>query len=231
MYGSCGIALCALTAYTYYRSLIVFLAMLPLGLLYPCWKRKALARARMERLRLEFRDGIVILASSLSAGYSVENAFLAGCRELEQLHGENSMIAEEFQRICAQMRMNQPVEPLLLDFGRRSCLEEVNSFAQVFAAAKRSGGNLTSVISHTAQVIRDRTQLREELMSITAQKQLEQRIMNGLPYFLVLYLDVTSPGFFQLMYNTVLGRVVMTLCLAVYITALILAGKILDIQL
>ena len=53
---------------------------------------------------------------------------------------ENRMITEEFL-YGSRGKMNRPVELLLADMGRRSGIQDVDQFAQVFAAAKRSGGN------------------------------------------------------------------------------------------
>lgn len=37
--------------------------------------------------------------------------------------------------------------------------------------------------------------MQEEIRLMTAQKQFEQKIMNLLPLLIVLYIDLTSPGF------------------------------------
>ena len=62
------------------------------------------------------------------------------------------------------------------------------------------------------------------------EKQFEQRIMNLMPYLIVLYVDLSSPGFFSQMYETAVGRVVMTGCLVVYLLAWRVSGKILQIE-
>ena len=65
---------------------------------------------------------------------------------------------------------------------------------------------------------------------MTAAKVFEQQVMSAVPFLIVLYIDITSPGFFDIMYETPGGRWVMTLCLGLYGMALILAGQILDIE-
>lgn len=125
--------------------------------------------------------------------------------------------------------MNRPVELLLADMGRRSGIQDIDQFAQVFAAAKRSGGELTDIISQTAGIIRDKIQVQEEIYTMTAARVFEQKIMNGIPFGIILYIDLTSPSFFQTMYHTWLGRICMTVCLGVYVGAVYLAKRILDI--
>lgn len=230
LYGALGVGICGLAAYTFYRSLFLFLALAPFGLLYPLYKRGDLKKQRLRRLEQQFKEGILVLASFLSAGYSLENGLSMSVKELEVLYGKDGMITYEFGILCAGVRMNRPVELLLMEFGARSGMEDVDNFAQVLAAARRSGGELVEIINYTAGIIRDKIQVKEEIRTMTASRVFEQKIMNGIPFMIVLYIDLTSPGFFRVMYETLMGRTVMTLCLAAYAGAVLLAGRILDIE-
>ena len=225
-----GTAVCAVTAYVFYRSFLAFVLMLPAGMLRPFFKRRELCRRRKEELRLQFKEAIQIVASALAAGYSVENAFIASVRDLEEQYGKEGMITREFSYLASQLKMNRTVEALLSSFAKRSGLDEVENFAVIFTVSKRSRGERASVVHHVVHVISDRIQVREEILTMTAEKQFEQRIMNLMPYLIVLYVDLSSPGFFSQMYETAVGRVVMTGCLVVYLLAWRVSGKILQIE-
>ena len=164
-----GTAFCALTAYVFYRCVPAFLLLLPAGICYPFMKRKELLRRRQDELRLQFKEAILSLSSSLTAGYSVENAFSAVITELRELYGEDGMITREFSYIAHQLRMNRTAEALLCEFARRSGLEEAEHFAEIFAISKRSRGELVSVVSHVVHVLGDRIQVREEIRLLTAE--------------------------------------------------------------
>lgn len=229
LYGAEGVMACALISYTFYRSMLVFFLILPIGLFYPLIHRKKLKELRLFRLNQQFKEGILILAANLSAGYSIENALANSSRELDMLYGEDGMINREFFWMARQIQMNRPVEQVFFEFAERSTLEDVRNFAQVFKAAKRSGGDLVAIINHTAGVIRDKYQVREEIANMTASKKLEQKIMNMIPFFLIVYIDRSSPGFFGMMYETGTGTILMTICLGVYGIAFWLSKRILDI--
>lgn len=198
--------------------------------LYPIYKKKDLKKKRLRQLTLQFKEAIQVLSSFLSAGYSLENSLFMSVRELEALYGKDAMITEEFERLAAGVRMNRPVEQLLAEFGERSGIQDVDHFAQVFGMARRSGGELVEIIRQSAGVIRDKIQVQEEIQTMTAARIFEQKIMNGIPFGMILYIDFTSPGFFDIMYGTWMGRLIMTLCLAFYMGAVMLSGKILDIE-
>lgn len=225
-----GIAVCGVLSYTYYRSFKIFLWMSPFAVLGPVIERRRLKKKRKQELALQFKESMMILASALSAGYSIENAIAASVEELATLYGKKGLMTREFAFMVQQIRMNQPIEHLLEDFAGRSGLDDIQSFAEVFSVAKRSSGDLGSIMRHTAEVIRDKMQVREEIATMTASRQFEQKIMNMIPFFIVFYVESASPGFFSQMYETSLGRILMSGCLAVYLTAYILANKILEIE-
>ena len=230
IYGAEGILGIAVMDYVFYRNAGLFLVLLPFGMLFPLMLRKQLKKRRLETLRGQFKDAILAVASGLNAGYSVENAFIASVRDLEEQYGKEGMITREFSYLASQLKMNRTVEVLLSSFAKRSGLDEVENFSVIFTVSKRSRGELASVVHHVVHVISDRIQVREEILTMTAEKQFEQRIMNLMPYLIVLYVDLSSPGFFSQMYETAVGWVVMTGCLVVYLLAWRVSGKILQIE-
>lgn len=223
-------AICGLLAYTFYRSMAAFWIMLPAGMLFPLYERRRLKEKRQLVLARQFKESMVILASSLSAGFAMENALTVSREELTMLYGESGMITKEFAWMVQQLRMNQSVEQVLEDFAVRSGLEDIRNFSEVFSVAKRSGGDLSSIMRHTAEVIRDKMQVKEEIQTLTASRQFEQKIMNMIPFFIVFYVEGSSPGFFQQMYGTGLGRMLMSGCLVVYVISFVMAQKILAIE-
>ncbi len=225
-----GLCICGVLAFTFYRSITAFLLMIPVGLAYPVYERSRLKKQRLQVLADQFKESMVVLSGALSAGYSVENALSVSCEELGLLYGKDGMIVQEFTYIIQQMHTNRAVEWLFQDFAERSGNEDIQNFAEVFVAAKRSGGNLSEIMRHTAEVIRDKMQVKEEIRTMTASRQFEQKIMNLIPFFIVLYVDCSSPGFFSQMYETMMGRILMSICLFVYVISFYLGRRILNIE-
>lgn len=225
-----GIALSAAFAYTFYRSYLAFLFMLPVGVCYPLYEKKKLLEKRRQLLETQFKESMMSLASSFSAGYAMENALANSREELAALYGEDGLITREFTHMLKQLRMNQTAEQVLTEFAVRSGLEDIQNFAEIFSVAKRSGGDLSGIMRHTAEVIRDKIQVKEEIRTLTASKQLEQKIMNAIPFFMVLYVEQASPGFFDQMYGTLFGRCLMTGCMVAYGIAAILSKRTLEIE-
>lgn len=230
VYAGQGVFLDAVFSFVFYRSIEVFLLFLPLALCCPLYRKKGLVKKRKDELRIQFKDAIQSLSSCLSAGYSIENGFLEALRETDRLYGKTSMISEEIRLLLQKIHLNRTVGEALNDFAERSGVDDIKSFADVFLAARESGGELMKIIAKTTDIIGEKIQVRNDILIATASRRLEQKVMSAVPIFIVCYMEVTSPGFFDVLYTTVMGRILMTGCLAVYVISFTAAGRILDIQ-
>lgn len=228
-YGAEGILYAALLNFVFYRSSRLFLISLPVGLSYPLFLKADLKKKRREELTLQFKDAILFLAACLNAGYSVENAFAEALKETDRLYGNESMISEEIRLLLHKIRLNRTVGEALLNFAERSGIREVRSFAEVFLAARESGGELMKIIAQTAEIISEKIKIQEDILTATASRRLEQKIMSAIPVLMVIYLELTSPGYFDILYTTGIGRILMTVCLLVYLASLQMAKKFLEI--
>lgn len=170
-----------------------------------------------------------ILSAYLSAGYSLENALFACIPDLENLIGKKCYMVEELRQIKRSLSMNQPLEEPLSQFALRSGVDDIHNFAEIFLVAKRSGGDLIHIIQQSSTIIRDKLSITEEILTQNASRRFEQKIMNGVPFFMIFYLNTSSPEFFQILYTTVMGRVMMSFCLCLYLLAMYLSQKIISI--
>ncbi len=229
--GAVGAGIFLAAAYTFYRSLGLSLILMPVGaLIFPVLRKGALKEKRDWRMRLEFREAIWLMSGFMSAGMSPENALMKTIPELEGMFGAVSVTVREFKRMAEGIRMNVPMEKLLMDYALRSGIDDIRNFAEVFAIVKRNGGNMREIVEKTTDVIRDKMTVAEEIMNMTASRRYEQNIMNLLPFVLILYIDISSGDYLNIMYESPAGRIVMTFCLILLCVSYILSQKILNIR-
>ena len=217
-------------AYIFYKSLLAFLILFPIACVaVPPVVRDELRRRRDERLRAEFRDTIVSISGYLSAGYSMENAFAEALKEMQRMGPKDSLMLRELASIVRGIRINQNVEQLLLSFAARSGNDDIQSFAQVFSLSKRNGGDMREVIERTANVIRDKVQVKEDIKTATQAVRFEQLVMSFIPFFVVFYIDLSSAEFLEPLYEGIPGRAVMTVALIMMAVSFLLSRKLTDI--
>ena len=194
-------------------------------------KRNELCERKRRKLSSEFRECAEMLSSYINAGYSVENAFLICSREADRLFGREAEISLGFKGIVDGIRMNKPVEALLEAFADASDLPDIMSLSEVFSIAKRTGGDLKEIIDRTVNVIREKSELMEEIRNMTAAKRYEQKIMTVLPFVVIIYIDITQPDFLSIMYNQHVGRLIMSICLLLFIISYFISRRIMNIEL
>ena len=190
------------------------------------YQKKAEKEYFVRRFREEYREFLNGVASLLSGGLSIEQAFLEEEKELGIQYGDDSYMKEKLHQINSQVCLNKPVEDAFWDFSREIGLEEVKEFAEIFIYAKRMGGDYVRNIRHTADKIGENIELMMDIDIITAEKRLEMKIMSIMPVFIVVYIRLTAAGFIMPMYEKAAGHIVMTVCMAVYFFCLLLGKKI-----
>lgn len=95
---------------------------------------------------------------------------------------------------------------------------------------KRSGGDLIEIMEDTARTIAQTVETERAIAATLASRHYEQKIMNGIPFVIVLYLRIGCPGFMDPVYGNIVGVCVMTGCLLLYLGAWYLGRRMLEIE-
>lgn len=230
LFGLEGIGMVSLYAYVFYRSFLAFFILLPYLIVFFKDKKKKCIKRQKERISEQFKELMSAVNAGLSAGYSIENAFLHARDDLVMVFGKKADITLEMNTIAAGLKNNKNLEDMLSDFGKRSHIDDIRDFAEIFQVAKRSGGSMPSVLSNCADVIGEKMDVKRRIQTLISAKQYEQNIMNLVPFAIILYIGFTSPGFFDVLYGNVTGIVIMTVLFGVYIAARRIAEKIIQIS-
>jgi len=230
-YSAVGAFTMGIVGWVFYHNCYIALFAALLGLFYPKIKIKKLTEKHINMLRLQFKDMLYYLGSSLSAGRSVESAFTQVYSSLKNLYtdGKNDIVRET-EIILKRLRTNENIEDILKDFANRSGIEEIHHFADVFSVCKRSGGNLVEVVRTTSRMISERIEIKQEIETSLAGKKQEQRIMTLSPVLMVIFISKMSGEFIQPLFSTEAGRAVMTISLLMIGIGIVISNRIMDIR-
>ena len=149
---------------------------------------------------------------------------------LVNLYGTNSRIVYELENIKKGLSVNLTLDKLLDDFDKRCSLEEITEFVDIFCLARKTGGNLVEIIDSSAVIISEKIAVDEEIEVIIRAGKMERQIMMGIPFLIIMYIELTNKGFFAPLYHNLTGVIVMSVCLIVYIIAVVLSGKIIRVR-
>ena len=214
----------------FYDSWIAVLILLPVSLPWFLLQKKRQKERNRRLIGIQFMDALISVMTNLKAGYSPENAFMEAEHDMELLFGKKSLICIALSKIDKGIKNNIPLEKLIYRMGRESEHTDIQDFAEVFAVAKRSGGNMTGIIEKTVAVISQKVEVEKEIDVLISAKRMEARIMNMVPFFIIFYIGLTSPGFFDPLYHNLFGIILMSVCMGTYIFAYLLSERIVNID-
>ena len=171
-------------------------------------KRRGQIARQMER---EFRECLSMLLPVLRAGRSLEGAVQAVVDDLDP--GELPCMIVELESMRNGLMLGIPLEELFLDLGERSGVEDIKDFAELLALRKRSKGDLAEAAEYTIQILTEKMEAEEELKTLLAQRRMEQRIMNMMPFVILGMLLLMSPDYLKPLYESFMGGLIRLSCL------------------
>jgi len=223
------ILLCAGIAYLFYNSIIAFAVLLPGIFFFFKLVKKRCIDKRTDELKTQFIQMITSMSTSLSAGLSVENSLRESGKDIDKMF-ESKLVLYEINSMITKMDIGMRLEDLLIDFSRRTGVEEIKDFATVFAIAKKSGGRFSEIIERCSSMMASNKETESEIQVMLSGKKYEQRVMSVIPFLLVASLRYTSPDFIGVFYQNAFGRMMMTICLLIYVLSLFWSEKICNIK-
>ena len=199
------------------------------GYLFLPIRTKSIIEKRKSELSHQFRDMLDALNVSIGAGKNVSDSFVSVYDDLKVQYESDAFIIKELEIIISGIRNNIAIEEVLEDFGNRSAIDDIKSFANVFKISYRKGGNIKDIIRNTHSIISDKMEITEEIETLVSSNKLEQKIMIVLPIALIGVIKMMSPEF-AANFVTPTGLISTTISIAIYVIAYFIGKSVLDIK-
>lgn len=146
-------------------------------------------------------ETLQIMAGSLRAGYSLPQAISTVSIEAE------SPTSEEFARVVNETRVGRAMDEALEDASYRVRSEDFFWVTQAIAINREVGGNLADVLDGVGHTIRQRSQLKRQVRSLSAEGRLSAIILGVLPFFMLGLLLIINRPYVMLLFSNLLGIV------------------------
>lgn len=200
------------------------------GKMFLPMREKQIIERRRKNLRDQFRNMLEGLVTSLGAGNNVPDSFSAVYEDLKIQYESDAYIIKELEIILEGIRHNVPVENIIMDFGERSGIDDIKTFANVFNISYRKGGNIKDVIRNTHSIISEKIEIAEDIETTVTSGKLDQKIMLVMPIALISIIKFMSPEF-AANFATPAGIASTTIAVACFVGAYFLGKSMLDIKL
>ena len=180
---------------------------------------------KMAAFANELPDILTIIASSLKSGLSFSQAMASVAQESQ---GEVSL---QFRRVLAEVQMGRNLTDALQDIADRMDSQDFRWTISALEIQRDVGGNLSEILATTADTIRGRAEIRNEIKALSAEGRLSAYVLVALPLIMLLYLRFTRPDSFKLLFSTTPGLVMMTVVLILMSIGWLWVQKVVKIKL
>lgn len=196
--------------------------------IYPELCRNALAEKRKRILIREFREVLYNLITALRAGRSLERALEAVWEDMDP--EATPLLYKEWEIMLGRLQVNVSAENCLKELADTCDIEEIQSLAEIIEISKKSQGDLVKILENTVRLLRDKIEIQEEVHVILAKKRMEQKIINTMPFVILGMLLLISPEYLAPLYESVKGRIIMSICVVLTAGSLWLSRRIAEID-
>lgn len=192
-------------------------------------RTQQIIKKRKNDLRLQFRELLDALATSIGSGKNIVDSFKSAYDDLSIIYNEDASIIKELAIILDGNNNNIEIEKSLMDMGLRSGIDDIVSFANVFETCYRKGGDIKDVIKNTQQIINEKMEVQMDIETIVTSSKNEENVMTVLPIALIALIKLMSPEF-SANFVTPVGIISTTIAIVMFVIARKVGQKVLDIK-
>ena len=154
---------------------------------------------RTARIEQQLPQALHLQASALRAGHSLVRSLRVVATEVKL------PLADEVAALVREIDLGEQLETALRNFGDRNSSRDIDLWLTALQVHRMTGGNLATTIDSLASRLRERSNLRGELRSLTAQGRLSGIVVAFAPLVFFVFLSATSREQMQILYTTPLG--------------------------
>jgi tight adherence protein B len=182
-----------------------------------------LRNRRGRRLR-KFEAGLPrameLIANSMKAGQSVAQSLSA------VTENAGPPLSEEFGLARREVELGASVDSALANMVKRMGSTDLRLMVMVITIQHAVGGDLPAILTTLADTMRQRAEMREEVLAATAQSRASSLIITLLPVTAAVFLYFLVPDYFRPMFVNALGWVMLGIAAALLIIGNVIIRRI-----
>jgi len=156
---------------------------------------------RLSKFEAGLPRAMELIANSMKAGQSVSQALSA------VTDNAAPPLSEEFALARREIELGASVDSALANMVKRMGSTDLRLMVMVITIQHAVGGDLPSILTTLADTMRQRAEMREEVLAATAQSRASSLIITLLPVVAAAFLYFIVPDYFRPMFVNPLGWV------------------------
>jgi tight adherence protein B len=181
-------------------------------------------RKRLLALEDQLDTVMLALANALKSIPSIQAAFNSVVTVITQ------PMQNEIDLAIKEMKLGSTLDQSLLHMAARIGSRQVDSALSAILIGRQVGGNLPKVLEQTANSLREMRRLEGNIRTKTADGRFQLWVIGALPFVFIMLLSYLMPNYFEPLTKTVTGWGISFIVVALWVTSLITARKVLAVD-
>jgi len=177
---------------------------------------------RMNAFGSQLPDAIDVMTRSLSSGHPMPTSIALVSREMADPLGT------EFGMLSDELTYGTDIDTGMRNMVQRVDTEDLKLLAISVSVQKGTGGNLVEILANLADVIRHRAIIKAKIKALSAEGRWTSWIMLGFPFVLYLLINTLAPTYFDPVWESGYGDIVLMVASVIMITGMIILRKIVN---
>ncbi len=212
------IALAVLVDLPYWYAFALLVAAAPAVML------ERMRQKRVEQIEQQLDGFLLALANALKATPSLGDAFSSVQRLLAP------PLQQEVELAVKEMRVGSTLEQAILFMAGRIGSRQVDSALSAVLIGRQIGGNLPKILDTTASSLREMARLEGVIRTKTAEGKAQLWVLALFPMVLMVAFNSVKDGYFDPLTQSIIGYVMIAFGVMFWVASLVVARKILDVD-
>ena len=195
-----------------------------LGYVLPAFYLRNRRGHRLRQFDDELPRAMELIANSMKAGQSVAQSFAA------VTDNAGPPVSEEFGLARREIELGASVESALGNMEKRLGSADLRLMIMVITIQHAVGGDLPAILTTLADTMRQRAEMRQEVMAATAQSRASSLIITLLPIIVAAFGYFVLPDYFRPLFTNPIGWVILVLAAGLLATGTIIIRRITTVQ-
>ena len=208
--------------------LIAGIAAALVGYMLPKMHVRRRIKARLTKFDEQLVEALSLVSNALRSGFGFLQSMDLAAEQLKD------PLAIEFKRTINDINVGASFEDALLALNQRVQSKDLDIVITAILIQRTVGGNLAEILETVAHTMRERSRIKGELKTLTAQQKMSGYIVGGLPIFIIGILllmgKMMGDPYMETMFTTTAGRVALMGAVLLEGIGIMIIRKILAIE-
>jgi tight adherence protein B len=181
-------------------------------------------RERVTKIEEQLDGWLQLLASALRASGGVGAAVESTATLVPD------PLRQELDLVIKKTQLGVPLERALMEMGVRADSQSLSGALSTIVVGQRTGGDVPQLLETAAESLREMARLEGLIRAKTAQSKMQALVMALAPFIFVIGLRSMQPEWFDPLLARNQGLIALAVSILLWLAAVVLARKILDVE-